>query len=86
MLNGREYILFDIDDPQDSLIKLTDWVNMFASQKQESLHKGPITNQRRASTRQGREIVRLQNQNEAAAVLLVFVTAFLVVVLIAKAS
>jgi hypothetical protein len=86
MLNGREYILFDIDDPQDSLIKLTDWVNMFASQKQEELHKAQLQTKDEHLHDKDEKIVRLQNQNEAAAVLLVFVTAFLVVVLIAKAS
>ncbi|MGH3218696.1 MAG: hypothetical protein ACRDPY_08305 [Streptosporangiaceae bacterium] len=39
MLKGREYIPSDIDEPQEGLIKLTDWVNMFARRKQEELHQ-----------------------------------------------
>jgi len=36
MLDRREYIPFNIDDPHEGLIKLTDCVNLFARQQQES--------------------------------------------------
>lgn len=35
MLNGLEYVPFDIESPQDGLLALTDWVHHFAHERQE---------------------------------------------------
>jgi hypothetical protein len=43
MLNGREYIPFDIDEPQEGLVKLTDWVNIFARRNYSGALIAPST-------------------------------------------
>jgi hypothetical protein len=86
MLSGREYIPFDIDEPQEGLIKLTDWVNMFARQKQEELHQAQLTAQVSQSNAKDQTISQLQAQNEAAMLLLVFVGALALAMLIAKST
>jgi TIR domain len=85
MLNGREYIPFDIDDPQEGLIKLTDWVNHFARTKQEELHRAQLAAQRSQLQGQDEAIAHLQAQNDAAMVLLVFVAAVALALWIATA-
>jgi hypothetical protein len=86
MLNGREYILFDVDDPQEGLIKLTDWVNIFARTKQEELHRAQLDAERSHVHAKEQTIAQLQSQNEMAMLLLVFVGALTLAVLIAKSS
>jgi hypothetical protein len=86
MLNGREYIPFDIDEPQEGLIKLTDWVNMFARQKQEELHQAQLAARVSQSNAKDQTISQLQAQNEAAMLLLVFVGALALAMLIAKST
>ncbi len=84
MLNGREYIPFDIDDPQEGLIKLTDWVNHFARQQQERLHQAQLAAQQSHLQAQQQTIAQLQSQNDMAMLLLVFVGALALAVIIAK--
>ncbi len=86
MLNGREYIPFDIDEPQEGLIKLTDWTNMFARRKQEELHQARLSAQRSRLHAQEQTIAQLQAQNEAAMLLLVFASALALAMLLAKSS
>jgi hypothetical protein len=86
MLNGREYIPFDIDKPQEGLIRLTDWVNMFARQKQEELHRAQVAVQNSQLKAREEAIAQLQAQNDAAVLLLVFAGALVLAVLIAKSS
>ena len=86
LLNGREYIPFDIADPQEGLIKLTDWVNVFARQKQEELHRAQLAAQRSQLQVQAAAIAQLQAQNDVAMLLLVFTAAVALVVIIGKAS
>jgi hypothetical protein len=86
MLNGREYIPFDIDDPQEGLIKLTDWVNHFARQQQERLHEAQLAAQQSHLHAQQQAIAQLQSQNDMAMLLLVFVGALALAVIIAKSS
>jgi hypothetical protein len=45
MLGGQEYIAFDIDDPQEGLLRLTDWVNAFARHAREQLHQAEVAKQ-----------------------------------------
>jgi hypothetical protein len=86
MLNGREYIPFDIDEPQEGLIRLTDWVNMFARQKQHDLHEAQLAAQRAQMQQMDQTIAQLQFQNDIAMLLLVFAGAVAVAVIIAKSS
>jgi hypothetical protein len=86
MLNGREYIPFDIEDPQEGMIKLTDWVNLFARQKQEELHRAQLSQQQSQLKAKDQSIAQLQVQNDVAMLLLVFVGAVALVVIIAKSS
>lgn len=86
MLNGREYIPFDIDEPQEGLVKLTDWVNIFARQKQQELHQAQLAVQRSQMQAMNQTIAQLQQQNDIAMLLLVFAGALAVAVLVAKSS
>jgi hypothetical protein len=86
MLNGREYVPFDIDEPQEGLIKLTDWVNLFARRQQEELHQAQLLAHRSEASAQGHAIAQLQVQNEAAMLLLVFAAAVAVAMLLARSS
>ena len=86
MLSGREYIPFDIDDPQEGLIKLTDWVNFFARQQQETLHQAQLPTQQSQLQAQQQTMVQLQAQNDIAMLLLVFVGALALAVTVAKSS
>lgn len=86
MLNGREYIPFDIDDPQDGLIKLTDWVNTFARHKQQELHEAQLAVQQTKLQAMDQTITQLQLQNDLAMLLLVFAGAVAVAVIVAKSS
>lgn len=86
MLNGREYIPFDIEDPQDGMIRLSDWVSMFARQQQEELHRVQLATQQSQLQAKDETIAHLQSQNDAAMLLLVFVGVLAVVVLVAKSS
>jgi len=72
MLNGREYIPFDIDEPQEGLVKLTDWVNIFARQKQQELHQAQLAVQRSQMQAMNHTIAQLQQENDIAMLLLVF--------------
>lgn len=86
MLNGREYIPFDIDEPQEGLIKLTDWVNLFARQKQHELHEAQLTADRAQIEKMDHTIAQLQLQNDIAMLLLVFAGALAVAAIIAMSS
>ena len=86
MLNGREYIPFDIDEPQDGLVRLTDWVNAFARQKQRELHQAQLAAQRSQMRAMDQTITQLQLQNDLAMLLLVFAGAVAVAALISKSS
>lgn len=86
MLNGREYIAFDIQEPQEGLVKLTDWVNLFARQKQEELQQAQLAAQHAQLWAKDQTIAQLQAQNDAALLLLVFVAAVALAVVIAKSS
>ena len=84
MLNGREYIPFDIQETQEGLIKLTDWVNMFARQKQEGLHKAQLMAEQSQLMVKDQIIAQLQGQYDVAIVLLVFVSAAALAIVISK--
>lgn len=86
MLNGREYIPFDIDEPNDGLVKLTDWVNQFARRQQDELHRAQLAAQRSETRAKDQTIAHLQAQNEAATLLLVLVAALAVTMLLTKSS
>lgn len=86
LLNGREHIPFDIADPQEGLIKLTDWVNVFARQKQGSYTARNWPHSAPSSKSKPRAIAQLQAQNDVAMLLLVFTAAVALVVIIGKAS
>jgi hypothetical protein len=42
MLNGPAVHPFDIDEPQEGLVKHTDWVNLFAAAGRKSFTKPSI--------------------------------------------
>lgn len=86
MLNGREYILFDIQDPQEGLIKLTDWVNDFARRTREELHNAQVSTLQAQLRGKDDSLSQLQAQNDIASLLLVLVSAIAVVVIISKSS
>ncbi len=93
MLNGPEYIAFDIEDPQEGLVKLTDWVNAFARQKLEDLHRAlfathqaMMQEQQQQLASQAARMEQLQAQNDLAMLLLVFVGAIAIGALIAKSG
>jgi TIR domain len=68
MLNGLEYVPFDIDSPQDGLLLLTAWVHKFASAQQAAAYEA--------------QLAQLQAQRDAALLLLVFVGAVAAVALL----
>lgn len=86
MLNGREYILFDIQEPQEGLIKLTDWVNDYARRTREELHNAQVSNLQTQLKGKDDSLAQLQIQNDIASLLLVFVVSIALVVVIAKSS
>jgi len=86
MLNGREYIPFDIAEPHEGLLKLTDWVNQFARRQQDELHQAQLAAQHSEARAKDQAIAQLQAQNEAATLLLVLVAALAVTMLLAKSS
>jgi hypothetical protein len=86
MLNGREYIPFDIEQPEEGLIKLTDWVHVFARQKQQELHDAQLAAQRSEIHAMDQQLAQLQLQNDIAMLLLVFVGALAIAALVAKSS
>ena len=67
MLNGLEYVPFDIDSPQEGLLRLTDWVHKFALAQQAAAYEA--------------QLAQLQAQRDAL-LLLVFVGAVAAVVLL----
>ena len=86
MLNGREYIPFDINSPEQGLIKLTDWVNLFARRQQEELHKAQLEAHLSEAAAKDQTITRLQTQHDAAMLLLVFAAALAVAALLSNSS
>lgn len=86
MLSGREYIPFDIDNPQEGLIKLTDWVNAFARERNDALHALQLEQQRSHIRARDEAIAQLQAQNDAAMLLLVFVGAVAIAIMVANSK
>jgi hypothetical protein len=96
MLNGLEYIPFDIDNPQDGLLALTDWANDLSRQKQQALQQAQFlmfeAQQTQLQSQQARlqattvDLARAQAQADAATMVLVLVGALLVVVVLSSGS
>lgn len=93
MLSGLEYVPFDIDNPQDGLLKLTDWVHKFAHIQQVTVQRAEmaelgaqVMELRQKADAQSVELNLLRGQNDAAMMLLVFVGAVAAVALIAAAT
>ncbi len=84
MLNGKEYTPFDLDDPKDGLIGLTDWVNEYVRIQQQKFHARQVADHETQHKNDAREIARLESQNEVATLLLVFAGALTIAVLLSK--
>ena len=87
MLLGLEYIVFDPDDPQEGLLKLTDWANAFARMRQTELHEAErattlalVQRQTDLQDAQTEALKRAIQQNNAAFVFLAFAAALVFVV------
>lgn len=88
MLNGREYILFDIESPGEGLLKLAQWAQEQVHKEQQAILRLQLENAQalaaqEADTRQraerqlemqASELIQLQSANDALIVLLVFVS------------
>jgi hypothetical protein len=88
MLNGSEYILFDIDNPKEGLLTLAKWAQDQVHNEQQAilrkqLEKAQVLADQEADSRrraerqlelQASELVQLQLSNDALIVLLLFVS------------
>jgi hypothetical protein len=93
MLNGREYIPFDIKDAHEGLIKLTDWVNSFAMAIQKQVHESQLAAQQAQLREQAKRLAEfeatmasIQLQNDTATMLLVFVGAIAIAAIVVAAN
>lgn len=84
MLKGKEYIPFDLEDPKEGLIRLTDWVNQYVRLQQEKYHAQQIADHQAQHKIDSQEIARLASQNEVATLLLVFAGAVTIAFLLSK--
>lgn len=84
MLNGKEYISFDLEDPKEGLIRLTDRVNEYVRIQQKKYHAQQIANHQLQHKNDSQEIARLTPQNELATLLLVFAGAAAIAALLSK--
>lgn len=82
MLNGLEYIPFDIDHPQDGLLALTDWANEHSRRKQQALQKAQQAQLQATMA----DLAKAQAQADAATMVLVLVGALAVVAVLSAAS
>ena len=86
MLNGREYIPFDIEHPEEGLLALTNWAQQAVNEEQRSILRKQLQesralvaaeeNARRVAEMQlilqRTELAQLQSTNEALTALLIF--------------
>lgn len=93
MLNGLEYVLFDLDDPQTALLRLTEWVQRFALAQQAILYEAEmerfdaqLVQVQNDAASQAASLEALKAQQEATMALLVFVGAVAAVALVAAAT
>ena len=89
MLNGLEYIPFDLDSPQEGLLALTDWANELSWRKQEVLRQAQLIaleTQHAQTQATIADLARAQAQADAATMVLVLVGALVVVAVISSAS
>lgn len=86
MLNGREYIPFDIDEPEQGLVLLTNWAQNAVMLEQQEIMRQQLQQARKLAIQeanarqlaekqlqlQQEELLRLTSTNEALMVVLVF--------------
>jgi len=100
MLNGREYIRFDIDNPEEGLLTLAKWAQVQVHEEQQAilrqqLEKAQALANQEADARQraerqlelqASELFELQSSNDALIVLLVFVSVVGAIAILGKAG